>query len=286
MPEMDLGTIESLDLTGPCELSGALGDAGYRLATYLTWPDNERRRRQYLATLGASALADIENEPLEGETVEFAKAHPIEWEKIRRASIEKIMNTHFRPHGGFASLVEGPGWAALCAEMDKHASAWIATGRILYLIRCIAEYHPEVRGGASVKKAVALVSRFVEEEDAIKDRSRLVAAWSRFKPVAHLCAALLEAASAASKEDGPLRQEILGGAFYFQGLGRTLAVARDYQQFVTSFVPHAQREPFVRADRILGVPAKARIRPMSASIRPLSPEMLETLADYRAPLPI
>ena len=284
MPEMDLGAIEALDLTRPCEMSGALGDAAQRLLTYMAWPNDETRRKQYMSTLGATIIADMENAtPEDFGDLGIAMARQADWEQLRKEVVERLSDRHFRPHGGFSMVASAPGFEALASEVGKKTRAWCATGQLLYTVRCIAEFHKDVPGGASVKKGVELMTNFVKGSDAIKDRTRIMDAWAVFKPVAHLCAAFTEAAAIALKFGGPVKREIVDGAPFFSGLGRTLAVARDYEKFMTSFEPHGQRFPLVSPESAHRVPEKARLRSMPASINPLPTEMVDALKDYRAP---
>ena len=85
----------------------------------------------------------------------------------------------------------------------------------------------------------------IDAEGALRHRTGLIDAWSEFKPVAHICAALTEASAIACKFGGEVAKEIYGGAAFVSGLGRTLAVARDYYVFMTTFTPHGQRKPLV-----------------------------------------
>jgi hypothetical protein len=272
LPDMDLGPIEALDLTEPCEMSGAVSDAGVRLLTYMAWPDDEIRRKQFLATLAAEAIGELQSLPPPGFGATF-----------RQHMIELMLEKHFHPHGGFSAVAAAPGLDALRSEIASKTPGWCAAGQLLFTIRCIAEFHADIRGGASVKKAVELMTRFVAGKDAIKDRTRIMAIWARFKPVAHLCAAYTEAAAIALKYGGTVRQEILDGATFFSGLGRTLAVARDYQAFMTAFTPQGQKAPLIGPDLVWRVPGRLRLREMSGNISRLPDAMAAALREYRAP---
>lgn len=127
------------------------------------------------------------------------------------------------------------------------------------------------------------MTRFVSGEDAISDRTRIMQAWSDFKPVAHLCAAYTEAVATGLKYGGAVQRDIKKGAPFLSALGRTLAVAQDYQSFATSFRPHGQKAPLIDGDEIFQVPSQARLLELPASIGPLREEMVEALKGYRAP---
>lgn len=284
MPDLDLGAVASLDLTGSCEMSGALGDAGQRLLAYMAWPNDPERRRQYLATIGAEVLADMHaKEPHHFAGYGLGEIDADSWAGIRKNVIEGMAAKYFHPHGGFGAVAAAPGISALQAELEANAPSWCATGQLLYTIRSIDRFHGDVRGGASVHKAVELLERFIKAEDAIKDRTRIMKAWARYKPVAHLCAAYTEAMAIAVMYRGAVEKDIMDGAPFFSGLGRTLAVARDYQNFMTTFVPQAQRTPLVPEESVLKVPAGLVLHELPASIGPLPDNMLSTLRSYRAP---
>jgi hypothetical protein len=108
-------------------------------------------------------------------------------------------------------------------------------------------------------------------------------AWAQYRSVAHLCAAFTEAAAIAVKLGGDVRKEIEDGGVFFSGLGRTLAVARNYQNFMTTYCPHGRRAPLVPIADVWEVPSAAKLKPMSASIDKLPPIGVRALTNYRAP---
>jgi hypothetical protein len=284
MPEMDLGDIRSLDLTAECKMSGALGDAASRMMSYVTWPRDESRRKQYLASMGAVALGDFENKLPEafGE-IGVAYARNSDWSALQREVMEQLAERHFRPHGGFRVVANSPAIEALNCEIATKSKQTLAVGQLLYVIRCMAEYHSEIKGGASLSKAVEVMEACIDAKGALRNRSGLMAAWSEFKCVAHVCAALTETHAKAHKHGGAFAKAISEGGAFFAGLGWTLAVAHDYQQFMTGFIPHGQPKPLVSIEEALTLPAGVVLRTVKGSTGALPPKAIEAMQSYKAP---
>jgi hypothetical protein len=280
MPEMDLGDIASLDLTKECEMSGALGDAGFRLMAYLTWPRDESRRRQFLVATAASALGEIEGKPPEAyDEIGDVYAGNAEWQQLRSDAMAMIADKHFRAHGGYSTVAGAPGFETLNEEIVAKSKQTLAVGELLHTVRCIAQFHREVAGGASVNKAVKVMGARADVPGALRNRAGLMEAWSEFKPVAHVCAALTEAydhvgeRAKAMSEDEP----------FFGRLGWTLAVARDYQEFMTTFIPHGRREGLVLVEESWTIPAGLTLPNVQIGTGVLSPKAIEALRNYKAP---
>lgn len=276
VPQMNLGSIETLDLTGPCKSSAALEEAAQRLLTYMAWPNEEAPRQQYLAALGAERIGELEK-------ITAGDLKSPDWEQIRKEMIGWVSDRYFQPSGGFGTVASAPSIGSLRLAGAEKTKAWLAVGQLLYTIRCIATFHADVRGGASINKSVELMTRFVSGKNTLSDRTRIMQAWSDFKPVAHLCAAYTEAVAIGLKYGGAVQEDIREGAPFFSALGRTLAVAQDYQSFATSFRPHGREAPLIDTDEIFQVPDQTRLREMPASIGPLKDEMIVALRGYRAP---
>jgi hypothetical protein len=285
MPDLELAEASDLDLTKECPMSGGLGSAAFKLLAYIVWPDTPTRRNEYLATMGALAIGEMETmTPEDFGAVGRQAAATHDWEKLRKQVVADMFEKRIAPFGGISTVAMACGLEALSREIEKSQARTTAVGQLLYTIRCIAEHHPDARGGASVKKAVEIVTRMARDRPgAIKDRTRLMEAWKRSKTVAHLCAALVEGAAIGVKYGGSVRKEVEQGALFFSGLGRTLAVALDYQRFMTTFTPHGQSAPLVPASDAWLIPSQLTLREMSASTGRLSDVSSEILRTYRAP---
>lgn len=281
MPEMDLGDIRSLNLTGQVEKSDKLFQSGWRLFAYLNWPNDDSMRKRYLATLGAQAIANAENL---APDIDLPSVTPEILEQARRDIIAQTTAIHFTPHGGYQSVALAPGLVQLVRATETVASRWVVAGKTLTIIRQIAKHHPKVRGGASVAKAIDLQVRFTPGGVGIRDRTRLYEAWEEFKSVAHVSAAMIRAAILAKAAAQSDRDELLASYPFFQGLGITLAVALDYENFGTKFRSHGQARPILVPDRIWSVPTGLSLPPAgSITPGPLPPEHLDWLKRRIAP---
>jgi hypothetical protein len=278
MPEMDLGQIDSIDLSGPAPLSGALGDAAFRLVSYMTWPSDEVARRHYLAMLGASALADLEHR----EPQNFGLAlDNDQWARLRQSMMGSVAEEHFHPHGGFSAIVASQSQADQARQIQKARRDWHTAGTLVYTLRSIARHHPELGRGASVRKVVGLMERFYAAPDTVANRTGILEAWARCKRIGHLCAAWLVFAADAKKRS-QVGESLPADYWLVDGLGITLAIARDYQHFLTSYYPHGQRQPLASEDELWLVPRSLTLPPAQAPTAPLPHRALERLRAYQA----
>lgn len=269
MPDLDLGDLSSLDLTSRLEMSGPLGTAAFRLLAYMGWPSNERRRNEYLANLGAMALAEIER----AGPAAFGVRDEQHWHRALALSKQR----HFDLYGGFNTLTTAPPYSAITAEWDHFRGAMLAAGKILLIIRSVVLHHPDARGGASVNKAVFLLEH-------VRPRVKRTVAkqmWSRYKSVAPLCATLCIFSSLLRQAGATGEQEKT--EFMFAELGMTLAIARELEDFATTFVPHGHSAPLLDRSKLWTIPADLRLPPVEIPMPPLPGHLLDALRKYSAP---
>jgi hypothetical protein len=141
-----------------------------------------------------------------------------------------------------------------------------------------AHHQGTLSGGASLNKALAIIrnprSRFLISETSLRN------AWSRHKPVAHLCAGFSFAFEVARRESPDGLDEWMKCA-YHEELHVTLSVVAAYQRFATCFRPHGQSRPLLGPKEIWllrGIEANESFVPP-----PLLPEVLAVAEAYRAP---
>lgn len=277
MPYMNLGNLAGVQLVDPQHLSGAIGDAGYRLLSYMAWPINQARRDQYMAVQAAQALVHIESS--EPADLGICPMPGVDWAVLRRESWEKVKQKHLEPFGGHQSVIDAPSLDSLNQEISDGLNACLAVGKILDTTRRIAEFHPEARGGASINKAVAIL-------DAVDSKSGkrtvLFDAWSSHKTVAHIGAAFAAAMALARIGTDDFKKRMLDGYWYHEGIGVTLALALDHERWGRNYKPHGQVNPLLPDDLWL-VPEGLNLPASKPPKGPLPAELSAALGKYRAP---
>ena len=271
MPELELGTVDKLDLVKPTP-SFELALAAHRLAAYLAWPKDENRRRQYLATLGATTLQDF----LKLRAYRDGDVLP---ESVREVE-NRVFSEVFLGHGGWGTVAEAPGTASLKKLMGENARHWYVAGTVLCLIMRIHKHHSDIGRGGSINKAVYLIEQ--QSEGLVrKNRKDLIASWADSKPVAHLCAAIVHLSERAFHINGNLPGRHLFG----EGIGELLATAREFQDFATTYRAHGQKGPLLEPSEIFTVPPSLRLPTVMIDLTPIPPQQLAALGNYRAPVP-
>jgi hypothetical protein len=247
MPEMELGSI-----------SDDLGPQGVwpRIWGYMLWPSDEGRRRSFVASAYADLLAWIGEIPNEmpdevgQECFEFAR------ELIGRG----LIHDFYERAGGWTALSP-----ALNTGIDiaKIAAALNTTALVLDIIR-------STPGGGTLNKAIHVIG-FTGDQLGIKanGRTQALAAWRRYKTVAHLGVALRAITAEPEREQAA-------------ELAKFLAIARDYQRFATIYTAPGQSAPLINAAQAWTVPGDLSL-PDPPPQLPLPDVMLTALREYRAP---
>lgn len=279
MPNLDLGDLTGLDLTRPLPTSADRSSAALRLAAAMAWPDDEGRRRQFLAATSAQAVQAAEDAKLAVAVADFAP--PPDAGSGAHASNGAFPGA-FRLDSDLAADAEVPGMDAVSELINENAPGWYVAGSVLYLVRTMAMYHRDIPGGPSVGKAINLLERFSTGPDMPKDRRGLRAAWSRFKPVAHLCAAFVSLITEIQQEPQD-RQGALALGLFSTWLGVTLGVGREFQDFATSYRAPGQNAPLLVAAGLWTVPKSLTLPKTKVKTAPFSAETLATFKNYRTP---
>lgn len=180
-----------------------------------------------------------------------------------------IWDREFQPNGGFSGARE----IGSVPELDALPMAeWRTVAFMLGLMRAIDAHHPDVRGGASVKKAKEVAVAHHAEFNLLANEKYCQNAWNKYQSVAHLCAAAFEPAFQGSSAAGE------------SSLLLMLAIARDYQQFLTSFRPHGRAAALVPKSVAWLVPDNLNLPPVPTGITaPLTGSILLKVKEYRAP---
>ncbi|MEO5376000.1 MAG: hypothetical protein H7840_17380 [Alphaproteobacteria bacterium] len=282
MPELDLSDLEGIDMTNPEPLAPSLGRtlAAAKLISVMTWPDDETARNQFMATL--AALAPSKMSPLPLTDLQGP---------ISRAIAEAIVQPFINEAGGNATLANAPGVDALNKAVEKAWPKWRWVGQILQYIVAIEQTQ---QGTGSVHKAVFLIEKnsklLNKKGQQLSIRTRIMDAWREYKSVSHLCSAILHLTDAEvylRNSEDEFKDERIDSWFPFKGgLHVTLAHARDFQLFATTFVPHGQKKPLLEPATLWCLPEEGMFPlPAGREYRPLilSDDDREKLAEYCAP---
>jgi hypothetical protein len=135
------------------------------LAAYMAWPNDEPKRDEWLAAVGASRISA--DSDANGRTINL-------------------------------KLLAGPALEAKVAEIVIFQVAWTAVADVFQrLIDMAKEERVSLRGGPSISKAIALC-----ELDKTYSRAHLERFWSQYRDVAHLITAAAFLASRVQSGTG------------------------------------------------------------------------------------
>ena len=275
MPMLELG-----DLTTP--------EGRYRailaVQAIMAWPKEERTRRGFLAQCAAYDLARLKQirqtlpDPARAgdPTHDASVAWPL-YRYVHRGSEQQLADA-----GDYASLVEAKGLASYRSEIEKRTSDWLAAGEILRLVAIMAEHHPDLKGGASVNKAMHILLQ-VKLSPIPRNAASLSDAWSSCSGVSHLCAAFVDLALAA-KDARPdaVEAEVARrwDADFLWFLGRAAA----YEKFGLHSKPkHGLKTPFLDPEETWVLPEPSQWPVLQLGLKPLTPRMLQAVRGSKSP---
>jgi len=250
MPEMELDVASGhLDHT----------DVWFRILGYMISPEDEARRRAFVARGFADALGTIERieQPLDPAT---ARAQQLVW--------GSLWKDFYEFGGGLDALTAASGathdWQADVIRLRD----WTTAASVLHLVRAIDAQGVE----ASIGKAIFLIAECKGRHGVSRSTTDIRNAWRKYKNISHLAAAVL------------LCKTLRG--FDFSGivwLGVFLAVARDLQKFGTSFILDAkERVTLLDPSSIWSVPEDLPLPELDTSIFwRLDRQGIEVLKNYR-----
>lgn len=280
-----------------------------RILAYSFWPNDEERRRTYIAEIFPRAIATLEEvttkeiaartlDDLRGMTAEQLAAEGLGLEAIdvamemaaggegELATLWKeqfdqaqsqmfgaIMVDFYELGGGFGALLpilQGFGRGMPEVRIDEVRTA----AAMLDIVRTITEQHAEVNGPGSVNKAVYILEKTGANHGILSGRTATLSAWRKYKNVSHLGCALIYCAHRFPIDDDS------NGITHIAVL---LAVARDYQRFATGYSPGWQRRgPLLDPAEIWAVPDDLLL-PAPPAQAPLPEDLLDALREYQAP---
>lgn len=180
--------------------------AAIRLMSYMGFPDDAKLRaaaevtfRTILADWYSGVFAKQDKRAQTrlirqigsklGTDLPRALKNPTEW--IRGLIFNNFLDPAGGIHGGALQLTTSPSAEELKSEWTNRWWPIVYTGKLIALIGSIHQHHREV--GASVNKAIHILCQ--TEGGAHMSgfpgvyESSLKKAWTKFRPVAHLCAA-------------------------------------------------------------------------------------------------
>ncbi len=211
-------------------------DVWLQIFAYMGWPQNAARRRAQVASYLAGGLGALDklrakwrSEGRGTEVLEVVDAVGGAW------------SSAFQEFGGFSALEPLLSTSVVSPEPFPLGEL-ITVGRVLLTVRSISVHHRELHGGGSIEKAAALIEcahghhgLIIRNEKGIKE------AWRKYRNISHLAASWLLIENAKVVHD-------LEGLYIF------LVIAKDFEEFATSFRPHSRKEFLVDQREIWSVP--------------------------------
>jgi hypothetical protein len=228
------------------------------LTAYMSWPNDQQRGNSFVATsltrLGMSSEQGPENPPLDSR-----------------------MSAALEMFGGMSALAN-VAFDQLSAEIEQIQRRWLLVADIFQLVVDMAyDERAVLRRGSSISKAVDLC----EVERGLPGHSRLRAAWSEFRDVAHLLAA-----SAYLAHEGLARAAITHEASILNAVwiapDAVLALAYGLQEFGLQPKPIQKELPILNPEALWRLPDSHKLEKPFIVHRRLSEAQLAFLSTRRA----
>ena len=174
--------------------------------------------------------------------------------------------------------------ALLSQQEQKRFWQGVVAGAVLIWLMQIDRDAPP----ASVNKAtVALedhlrgVVPFTDGSYQPKSLREIQKAWSEYKPVVHLWAAVF-ALRFREKNPSAFDADMLR-SFFTESLPEFLAAAEYFLRFGTNFYSHGQRKPLLTRSEVWHLPQGVSLPPFDITLPPLADHTIKILQEYCAP---
>lgn len=275
---------------GPILAPGGMYRAQLAVRSVMAWPTDGEARRHYVATVMAMHLAELEEKaadlpaPLTAADWEQT-IEAVEEQEDWSAAVDQV-GQWFAEAGGYSSVAAAPGFLAFQNDMGARVGHWFAAGLVLALVRRMARHHADLRGGASVNKAVFILER-VPLPLVPRNSHDLRRAWKTYKPVAHFCAALFDLfvtamlAGNTPEEAGGMIEERLNEEFL-----SFLSEAEAYLEFGLSYrLPRAKAQTLLDREETWILPEHRPWPKSPMAPAPLDDTLMRAARQYRAPIP-
>jgi hypothetical protein len=249
-----------------------------RLIAVMAWPNDELQRKLYLANRIAHIRVEEDRWPcMTDDSRETFHAYLKKW-------LDEV--------GGERSLAAASSTEHFEALIEKRHQPWILVGTVVIFIRQMAEHHAhEIKGGASVKKALEIIGRLNEPLLFPTNEKYRKDAWSMYRPVAHFCAALCllihnYIRPLDTDSNSPEFREQLACLFpalLFESFEEFLGIAENFQTFgLSQKPPQAKAETLLRSDELWHLlPGSRMWKRMGIDMQPLPDELLAIVFNYK-----
>jgi hypothetical protein len=212
-------------------------------------PPEKRRMRMK----GVPVLNDAHQIRHHTERTEYLAVRAGAWlERARRAKRQDDVEAVFTEGGGRLTLLEAHPWSVLQQLPEQRARAWAVAGRMLVTLLRL-QYSPPIRGlrppMCSVTKAAYLLAK--QRISGYTNDEHIRGLWNEYKPVAHLCAAMVTwapfDASFHPTESGLAKALYESTRWFFSG-------ARAYELLALGLRDAVHDRPLIRPSELWRIP--------------------------------
>lgn len=237
----------------------------FQVLAYLAWPDDPRRRFDDALVTFERLMMD-ESGDEDGELLHLMRcAFAFESERVTRKHLAAF-------DGGFEALTEAANGGSMRALLAAGLKRAELAGYQFFFLWVMAEGHNDgLNGGASLKKASALLEHVRSNAGTAKSDYAIDAAWQSHQSIAHVAAAAMFTSLAVRGQfDEPSSKPAAGLPAFLAHPALTLAYAARLQAFGLDFRARRARRsvldqaktwriPFADEARLPWLPANPRL---------------------------
>ncbi|MGF1629141.1 MAG: hypothetical protein ACFCUT_06690 [Kiloniellaceae bacterium] len=236
------------------------------LLAHLLWPRDEKQRDAYSACMDVFSVDETLKALEKALPAMYPDASPdvlaAAW-ATTKAEVSRRFFGILGVEGILSRASLSQGLPVMDAEANAKRGGWITAGAVLVIVRALHLHHRDEIGGASVGRAVDFLER--HQRARVKELGKEAAgkiprvdrelqrAWSDFKPVAHIAAAILTIYEAGNKAEQDLR------VFLHQEAWNVVATARDFQDFAVGFQEKRSRSTLLDRPDTYSIPSHVGI---------------------------
>ena len=235
------------------------------LLPVMLYPRDEQERAERKETMTVAYFS--------AALYQWCKDNDLEDDQPRRLAMHQRLNAWVQRHS-----------EPLSQQERKRFWQGTTAGAVLIWLMQIDRDAPP----ASVNKAMVVLEEYLQgatyADGSYRPRSlrEIQKAWSEYKPVVHLWAALF-ALSFREKNRATFDVDVLR-SFFTELLPDFLAAAEHFLRFGADFHSPGQRKPLLTCSEVWQLPQGVSLPPFDITLPPLADQTFKILQKYRAPI--
>jgi hypothetical protein len=254
-------------------------NAGNIILSYMVHPNDEQKRDEFLKLSNLDLKHRLEDEPISKELsdqVPILIQNPHLAKALRKQAVATTVDPYFiLPENAERFLLKINANSVLREMFEPHIQqSWATVHHILLTMMRVERYLPQIRGGASVSKAVAFLDH-MKKPNVMTNKTDMMVAWKNYKNIAHYLFPFYLMYSDPEKNS-------FCHIYDPSGIKGFLVLAGNVQKWMLTLKPsHNKQDKLFEKRKLWVIPSRYKVSDFHFHIAPFTDEELSVIKDYK-----